>query len=62
MLNGSFSFSTLRWFDELVEDADFVDQKLLRSVGDGWEYSMSDYLIESSHIDIYLQEGRRRCR
>lgn len=48
MLNGS-SLSIARWLlDELVELLDLVDQKFLRSVGEGWE---SVRQRRSGHID-----------
>jgi NTP pyrophosphatase (non-canonical NTP hydrolase) len=42
MLKGS-SLSMARWLvEELVELFDLVDQKFLRSVGDGWEGRVSN--------------------
>lgn len=47
MLKGSFSLSTLRWLDvaELDDVFDLVDQKFLRSVGDGWRDGDQDHGI-----------------
>jgi hypothetical protein len=60
MLKGS-SLSIARWLVVvLVELLDLVDQKFLRSVGEGWRGALA--VDERSEKRDRIQEDRRRCR
>ena len=52
MLNGS-SLSMARWFDELDEPFDLVDQKFLRSVGEGCKNNVNGEAMIVSNGTAY---------
>jgi hypothetical protein len=60
MLKGS-SLSIARWLVVvLVELLDLVDQKFLRSVGEGWRDALA---VEGGfRVEDHIQEDIHRCR